>query len=60
MEPATLSNTASRALIYGLLLVWAFICLLPIYWTFTTSFKTAVDVTQGHLVPWLDFVIAPP
>ena len=22
----------------------------------TTSFKSAVDVTQGHLVPWLDFV----
>lgn len=42
-------------MVYGLLLVWAFICLFPIYWTFTTSFKTAVDVTQGHIVPWLDF-----
>jgi multiple sugar transport system permease protein len=45
----------SRIVIYGLLLVWSFICLFPIYWTFTTSFKTAVDVTQGHIVPWLDF-----
>ncbi|HET6160234.1 MAG TPA: carbohydrate ABC transporter permease [Dongiaceae bacterium] len=45
----------TRIMVYGLLLVWAFICLFPIYWTFTTSFKTAVDVTQGHIVPWLDF-----
>ena len=42
-------------LIYGALMFWAFICLFPIYWTVTTSFKSAVDVTQGHLVPWLDF-----
>src|SRR3974390_708858 len=44
-----------RALIYGALILWAFICLFPIYWTVTTSFKSAVDVTQGHLLPWLDF-----
>jgi multiple sugar transport system permease protein len=46
---------ASRVLIYGALLFWAFICLFPIYWTITTSFKSALDVTQGHLVPWVDF-----
>ena len=45
----------SRALIYAALLLWTFICLFPIYWTITTSFKSAVDVTQAHLVPWLDF-----
>src|ERR1700745_3308195 len=45
----------SRVLIYGALMLWAFICLFPIYWTVTTSFKSAVDVTQGHLIPWLDF-----
>src|SRR5690349_13499610 len=44
-----------RALIYGALVLWAFVCLFPIFWTVTTSFKTAVDVTQGHLIPWLDF-----
>ena len=32
-----------------------FICLFPIYWTATTSFKTAASVTQGLLIPWLDF-----
>jgi multiple sugar transport system permease protein len=42
-------------LIYGVLLFWAFVCLFPIYWTVTTAFKSATDVTQGHLIPWLDF-----
>ena len=46
---------ANRLFIYGALLFWAFICLFPIYWTITTSFKTAVDVTQGHLIPFVDF-----
>ena len=38
-----------------MLILWAFICLFPIFWTFTTSFKTAPDVMQGHLIPFLDF-----
>jgi multiple sugar transport system permease protein len=46
---------SSRVLIYGALLLWAFISLFPIYWTITTSFKVAVNVTQGHLIPWVDF-----
>jgi multiple sugar transport system permease protein len=45
----------SRVLIYGALLLWAFISLFPIYWTVTTSFKVAVDVTQGRLVPFVDY-----
>jgi len=47
---------ATRVLIYAALIFWTFICLFPIYWTVTTSFKSAVDVTQGHLIPWLDFL----
>src|SRR5215469_6932462 len=46
---------SGRLLIYGALIVWAFICLFPLYWTVSTSFKTAIDVTHGHLIPWLDF-----
>jgi multiple sugar transport system permease protein len=46
---------ASRILIYGALLFWAFVCLFPIYWTVSTSFKTAPDVMQGALLPWVDF-----
>lgn len=48
-------RAAGRLLIYGALLLWTFISLFPIYWTITTSFKTAVNVTQGHLIPWVDF-----
>lgn len=44
-----------RTAIYGALIIWAFICLFPIYWTLTTSFKQAPNVMQGHMVPWVDF-----
>ena len=44
-----------RLFVYALLLLWAFICLFPIYWTLTTSFKMAPDVMKGNLVQWLDF-----
>lgn len=44
-----------RLLIYAALLLWAVICIFPIYWTATTSFKIAPDVMQGHLIPWVDF-----
>lgn len=45
----------SRVAIYTALLVWTIICLFPIYWTLTTSFKLAPDVMRGHMVPWWDF-----
>ncbi len=44
-----------RLIIYGLLFFWVFISLFPIFWTLTTSFKTAVDVTQGNIIPWVEF-----
>ena len=46
---------SGRAAIYGALILWALICLFPIYWTVTTSFKMAPDVMKGHLLPWGDF-----
>jgi multiple sugar transport system permease protein len=46
---------AGRILIYGALIFWAFVCLFPIYWTVSTSFKTAPNVMQGALLPWVDF-----
>ena len=49
-------RSAGKVMIYALLICWAFVSLFPIYWTFSTSFKTAVNVTQGHLVPWVDFM----
>ncbi|MFV2061948.1 MAG: carbohydrate ABC transporter permease [Chloroflexota bacterium] len=45
----------SRAVIYGLLILWTIIALFPIFWTITTSFKTAPDVMAGSLIPFLDF-----
>jgi multiple sugar transport system permease protein len=33
--------------IYGILIVWTIVCLFPIYWTITTSFKMAPDVMRG-------------
>ena len=49
------NNLSEKIIIYGILLLWTFICLFPIYWTATTSFKTAASVTQGLLIPWIDF-----
>ena len=46
---------AGRIVIYSLLIFWTFVSLFPIYWTISTSFKTAVNVTQGHLIPWVHF-----
>jgi multiple sugar transport system permease protein len=46
---------ANRLAVYGVLILWAFICLFPIYWTITTSFKMAPNVMQGNLIPWVDY-----
>ena len=46
----------SRVAIYGALIIWSIICLFPIYWTLTTSFKLAPDVMRGNMVPWYDFM----
>lgn len=45
----------NRILIYGVLILWTIVCLFPIYWTISTSFKIAPDVMRGHLVPWWDY-----
>jgi multiple sugar transport system permease protein len=57
--PSDLGHSArwwtGRVLVYGALILWAVICLFPIYWTITTSFKMAPDVMKGHMIPWVDF-----
>ncbi len=47
-----------RLVVYGLLITWAVICIFPIYWTLTTSFKLAPNVMQGHLIPFVDYMPA--
>jgi len=44
-----------RVAVYGALIIWTVICLFPIYWTITTSFKMAPDVMKGNMVPWWDY-----
>jgi multiple sugar transport system permease protein len=44
-----------RIAVYGALLLWAAICIFPIYWTITTSFKMAPDVMKGNMLPWIDY-----
>lgn len=44
-----------RIVVYSLLITWAIICIFPIYWTLTTSFKVAADVMRGNIVPWWDY-----
>jgi multiple sugar transport system permease protein len=48
-------SRAARVAIYAALALWAFVCLFPIFWTLTTSFKTAPDVTQGRLIPFVEY-----
>lgn len=45
----------SRIFIYGALSLWTIICLFPIYWTISTSFKVAKDVQKGAIVPWVGY-----
>ena len=45
----------SRILIYSVLITWAIMCLFPIYWTISTTFKAAPDVMKGNIIPWWDF-----
>ncbi len=54
-RPARVSWFARRAVIYGILILWTVICLFPIYWTLTTSFKLAPDVMQGNMIPFVDY-----
>ncbi len=44
-----------RVFIYGALSLWTIICLFPIYWTVSTSFKVAKDVQKGAIVPWVGY-----
>ena len=41
---------------YTLLVLWAIVCLFPIYWVLITSFKLPIAVFQGpKYFPWIDF-----
>lgn len=46
---------AMRLVVYGLLITWAIVSFFPLFWTISTSFKTAPDVMKGNMIPWLEF-----
>jgi multiple sugar transport system permease protein len=46
---------SGRIAIYGALIFWTIICLFPIYWTITTSFKMAPNVMKGNMIPFWDY-----
>src|ERR1700722_13452245 len=58
VAPRSFARLIGRFAIYALLIIWTFIALFPIYWTLSTSMKLGRDVTQGHLIPWVDFMPA--
>src|SRR3984893_9738235 len=55
VAPRSFARIAGRVAIYALLILWTFVALFPIYWTLSASMKLGRDVTQGHLIPWVDF-----
>jgi multiple sugar transport system permease protein len=48
-------HIGGRVLLYGALILWTIIALFPLFWTLSTSFKLGKDVTQGHIIPWVEF-----
>ncbi len=50
------TRTAKQIVTHTLLVLWAIICLFPIYWALITSFKYPISVFQGpKYFPWIDF-----
>ena len=50
------SRKAKKVATYTLLIIWAIICLFPIYWVVITSIKQPIAVFQGpKYFPWIDF-----
>jgi multiple sugar transport system permease protein len=44
-----------KTLIYAALIAWTVVALFPIYWTLTTTFKSAPDVMKGNMIPFLEY-----
>jgi multiple sugar transport system permease protein len=54
--PGRPMRNTTRLVTYGLLLVWSFVCLLPLYWLTIASFKSPMDQFDGpSYLPFYDF-----
>lgn len=50
------SRRIKQIVTHVLLVIWAIVCLFPIYWVLITSFKLPIAVFQGpKYFPWIDF-----
>jgi multiple sugar transport system permease protein len=57
-EPASVDEQApaARVITYALLILWALVVLVPLYWVLITSFKGAGEVDNGPFyIPFVDF-----
>lgn len=57
-EPASIEEQApaTKVLTYALLLLWALVVLVPLYWVLITSFKGPGEVDNGPFyIPFVDF-----
>ncbi len=50
-----MSAGLKKTLIYAALIAWTVVALFPIYWTLTTTFKSAPDVMKGNMIPFLEY-----
>lgn len=50
-----MSPGVRKTLIYAALIAWTVVALFPIYWTLTTTFKSAPDVMKGNMIPFLEY-----
>ena len=49
-------SPAEMVFIYLALIIWAIVCLFPIYWLVITSFKLPIDVNTGPFyIPFVDY-----
>ena len=50
------TRNIKQVITHILLVLWALVCLFPIYWVLITSFKLPIAVFQGpKYFPWIDF-----
>ena len=50
------TRNIKQVITHILLVLWALVCLFPIYWVIITSFKLPIAVFQGpKYFPWIDF-----
>ena len=53
----TSMSTVWRVAVYGLLVIWSIVCVVPIYWLAITSIKGAADIDRPPAyLPFVDFL----